>query len=531
MAYSDPFDPAVVPVVLSSPQATAAPVSAPVPAPVLPAPAPPPAGVPLGPLPAPAPPPGTLAPWSPVGAGGAARPVISGASPELNTAIEELKGDIANRERLAGERRTAEAPLIEQGLRELDRPVPQQKQPLQPPQAPKREEIMGAGEQWLMAIATLAGVMGGRGRTHAVNAMSAMTGIVEGLAEGNRQKFEQSAKQWDMENKRITEINTQSRQAYLDEMNNRKLRAEEIDMRLRLTAQRYDDKIAESLIGNKEKLFSLIQARDQLNQTASEYTSGVRGLAGRFGGAGRPMLTQDAIDLSAAMFFVGNPNATKGMSALSGDPVAVRNRLAAAQSGVQPFSPEVLEAARSTTSAQLGYTGEQSYQRTAGSMGARVESASNEVAQLLPQAIEASRSLPRGPFVPWNTLVQKYEAGTSDPRYNDFIVANISLENAYGRAMNPQGVPRVQEKAEAHARGLLSTATSQQAYEVQLRRLALEVLASKRATAQTRQGVGGDEELNDIIKSLSSGAGAATVPGAPAAPMPNVTPGGIRWGQ
>src|SRR5215475_4025051 len=106
MAYSDPFDPAVVPVVLSSPQATASPVSAP----------------------APAPPPGTLAPWSPVGAGGAARPVISGASPELNTAIEELKGDIANRERLAGERRTAEAPLIEQGLRELDRPVPQQKQ-------------------------------------------------------------------------------------------------------------------------------------------------------------------------------------------------------------------------------------------------------------------------------------------------------------------------------------------------------------------------------------------------------------------
>jgi hypothetical protein len=148
---------------------------------------------------------------------------------------------------------------------------------------------------------------------------------------------------------------------------------------------------------------------------------------------------------------------------------------------------------------QQQYAGDTSYQRTAGTQGARVESAANEVAQLVPQAIETSRALPRGKWVPWNELQQKYQQGMSDPAFNDFTLANFSLINAYTRAMNPSGVPRVQERLEQHANGILSTATSPQAYEVQVRRLIKEVEASKRATVQTREGRTDPGTLENII--------------------------------
>jgi hypothetical protein len=108
--------------------------------------------------------------------------------------------------------------------------------------------------------------------------------------------------------------------------------------------------------------------------------------------------------------------------------------------------------------------------------------------QLIPQALETSNALPRGSWVPINLLIQKFEAGTSDPRYYDFSLANFSLMNAYARAMNPQGVPRIQERLEAHAAGVLSQATDQASYKIMIERLWKEVQASKKAVAQTREG-------------------------------------------
>src|SRR5580765_7261359 len=89
----------------------------------------------------------------------------------------------------------------------------------------------------------------------------------------------------------------------------------------------------------------------------------------------------------------------------------------------------------------------------------------------IPLALESSRNLPRGQFVPINQLIQMGQQATSNPQYNDFLVKNQTLAKAYGRAMNPQGIPRVSENAEAKAEGILSKATSQQAYEVQARAL------------------------------------------------------------
>lgn len=134
------------------------------------------------------------------------------------------------------------------------------------------------------------------------------------------------------------------------------------------------------------------------------------------------------------------------------------------------------------------YSGEQSYGRTSGSMGARVESASNEVAQLIPQAVETSHNYLRGKVVSFNKIRNAIESGKSDPAFNDFELANFSLINAYTRAMNPQGTPHVSDRLEQHALNILSTAISPQAYDVQVRRLWKEVQASKKAQAETAGG-------------------------------------------
>lgn len=184
---------------------------------------------------------------------------------------------------------------------------------------------------------------------------------------------------------------------------------------------------------------------------------------------------------------------------------------------------------------QQEFMGEGAYQRSAGTMAARVEAASNEVVQLLPQAIETSRNLPRWNVVPLNTLIQKWQQGTSDPAYNEFALANFSLINAYARAMNPQGMPRVQERVEAHALGVLSMATSQQAYEVQAKRLWMEVQASKKATAETRKGVT-EGDINAPVPWEPAPGGAQGGAGAPQRPRARNAQGheiewnGSAWG-
>lgn len=174
-----------------------------------------------------------------------------------------------------------------------------------------------------------------------------------------------------------------------------------------------------------------------------------------------------------------------------------------AQNGRQPSGEEITKFASD-------YSRQQSYGRAAGSQGERVENAANEVVQLIPQAIEASRNYARqgGKYVGLNELFQAYDRGTSDPKYNDFVLANFSLVNAYTRAMNPQGIPRIQERLEQHALGILSTATDEKAYEVQVRRLWKEVQASKTATAETAKGVN-PGDINAPVPGLDAPSGSS----------------------
>lgn len=155
-------------------------------------------------------------------------------------------------------------------------------------------------------------------------------------------------------------------------------------------------------------------------------------------------------------------------------------------------------------------------------MAVRIETASNEVLELLPQALETSKAMPRGDVKLFNELANKWRENVSDPKYADFQVANFSLISAYTRAMNPQGIPRVQDRLETHAINLLAPNIGTPAYERQLYRMLKEIEASKRAVATTGKGLfnpeTADKDFDAFAKKMEAelshgGTGAPGKPG------------------
>lgn len=413
-------------------------------------------------------------------------------------------------------------------------PMPQQptQQPLGP--APDAKDYQHNSMQFASAMAVLGAVASKFTRTSGTAALSAFAGALKGWQSGNLQAYEESAKKWEQDTKATIENNRQIMDKYKAALENRKMNIDEQMSQIQLVSAQYHDKMMYDAATSKnytlvaqiyEKNYEYTQKasdaatklqekRDeqkQKNEKSAQYWLSPEGQT-KFAQLPPPQqaAVKQLIDIYSSKAVKGGQSGQlvakeNAERADRGEaPMTASEEISFIQSIHPPRSAPAMavEAFKKDFQAKNGrppngeeitkfasnYSGEQSYGRTAGSQGARVENASNEVEQLIPQAVEASRAFPRGQLVPLNTLMQKWDQGKSDPKYNDFMMANFSLLNAYTRAMNPQGVPRIQERLEQHAIGVLSTATSPETYEVQIRRLWKEVQASKTATAKTAEG-------------------------------------------
>lgn len=438
-------------------------------------------------------------------------------------------------------------------------PMPQQPTQQQLGPAPDAKDYQKGAMEFAAAMAVLGAVASKFTRVSGTASLSAFAGALNGWKQGNLEAYENAAKKWEQDTKATLENNRQIMEQYKLALENRKMNIDEQMSQIQLTAAQYHDKMMYDAAAAKnytlvasiyeknaqftqkatEAAAKLQEKRDeqrQKNEQSATYWLSPEGQA-RFQQLPPPQQAaiKQMIDIYASKAvkggqagqLVSQENAER--AARGEPPMTAQEEISFIQSIHPPRSAPAMavEAFKRDFQAKNGraptgeeitkfaasYSGEQSYGRTAGSQGARVENAANEVVQLIPQAIEASRNLPRGKFVPVNILVQKWDQGTSNPAYNDFLMANFSLLNAYTRAMNPQGTPRIQERLEQHALGVLSTATSEQAYEVQVRRLWKEVQASKTATAKTSEGrTPGD--INSPVPGLDTpaGAGDGTIP-------------------
>ncbi len=122
------------------------------------------------------------------------------------------------------------------------------------------------------------------------------------------------------------------------------------------------------------------------------------------------------------------------------------------------------------------YAGNLAGQRTAGVKGANVSIASDEATQMADIALEASKNVPRGSFVPWNQAMNAVASNTSSPALAKFVTATTSLVNAYARAVSPVGVST--DAARQHAYDMLNVAQGPDAYEAVIEQMKKEMEAA-----------------------------------------------------
>jgi hypothetical protein len=356
----------------------------------------------------------------------------------------------------------------------------------------KPPDTRQAAMDWMAIAATFGAIAGARSRYHATTALNAFSGAMRGWAEGDSIGFQKNFDTWQANAEAASRNNEKALRQYEMTMQNAKLNLDQKMMQVQMIAAQDQDQLM-AVSAQQKNITQVSELLDKKAQVGERYYEHTQTLIER------RQQQEDKINIDLAKNgLMRKPDGSFGVDSEQDSPVervaqAIANYQQAPLSSTGARGPmnriimaRVMEINKDFNASK--YTGQQAYERTAGTYGARVETATNEVDQLMPQALDAAQKLPRGEWVPINKLVQQYEAGKSDPRYYDFAFANWSLLNAYARAINPTGVPRLEDKN--HAADLLSTATDQKSYEAVLSRMRKEVEASQRAVGKTR-GVSG----------------------------------------
>ena len=144
------------------------------------------------------------------------------------------------------------------------------------------------------------------------------------------------------------------------------------------------------------------------------------------------------------------------------------------------------DAAKEFSQKQLGYRAEGVSQnaesRTGTTISTNIRIASDEAKQMIDVARKFSDKLPRGQFPTINSITNAAQKGVGGPEIVQLDTALNSLINAYARAINPRGVPTVNDKE--HARGIINSALSKgqlnAAFDVMSQEMTVALKAAER---------------------------------------------------
>lgn len=124
-------------------------------------------------------------------------------------------------------------------------------------------------------------------------------------------------------------------------------------------------------------------------------------------------------------------------------------------------------------------------QRTLGTRTANIELAVTEATKLAPIALAASEKVSRSSFPLLNQVFLAGEKGIGDENVVRLGIAVNSLINVYARAINPTGVPTINDKE--HARELLSAAWSKGQFNAGVDQLMIEMRAAQESPGAVMQ--------------------------------------------
>ncbi len=401
--------------------------------------------------------------------------------------IDRTTASMDRQDQIGEQREKALAPLRQKQMEVASRPIPEPPAQKAPPDVPQRRS-KNEDEDWLQASMILGALAGGFTRRHMTNALAAMQGSIEGYNEGSRQKFDQNMKIWEAENKKTIESNKQAMDHYRDILENRKLNMDQMSVELQIAAATYDDKAMAEAARSKNTLV-IAQLYDKQAQSLSQFEKSATSLAKQHADAKQREWETQAKQYadSPAGLAVANamvqgryplPPTSQRTGFEGARNVAIRDKAfeLAAEQGVvldaatygahqvETKTPKMVERQQALIPGRVQAAGETAAARTAGVAGTNIELASRSAGPIIEMAGQASRDVPRTEFLHLNKLFQMAETEISDPALARFKLVNEELATMLARVLNPRSSVITVSGME-HARNLISTATSPEAYQ------------------------------------------------------------------
>jgi len=338
------------------------------------------------------------------------------------------------------------------------------------------------------------------------NALSAFSGAMEGYQEGSRQKFDQSMKLWEAENKRIQETNHAALSEYHDTLSNRKLTMDQMSIELQVAAAKYDDRAMQTAAKSKNSLViaqlydKQAQALEQMKvsgdrlsqnyemaQQREQNKLAVAQMRALGVAPGQEMPLIDAIGQYKQAPITG-PRGSNIMN-------LVQQKYP--DYDIKKWFAEKYEA---TIPGRVKAAGETAAARTFNVAGANIEIVMSRAGPVLTNAAEAANAVPATEFKRINQLYQTAAEEISDPAIRNFKVANEEVAALFAAVLNPRsGVITV--SAMDHARSLIAASDGPEAYQAILHNI--QRLA-ERESANIRSLRAGGESAPINIPPISS---------------------------
>jgi hypothetical protein len=158
--------------------------------------------------------------------------------------------------------------------------------------------------------------------------------------------------------------------------------------------------------------------------------------------AGAGMLAPDTLAFTAQQYLTGDKSAVQGYSRNATMRAALQTAIVQQAKIMGMSGPDV-------AAKMADYAGIMAGSRTVGQRQANIALASNEAIKMMDIVKQRSDAFARTNFIPFNKALAAYESGTGAPEVKALGQSINSLVNVYARAINPTGVPTVEDKREA----------------------------------------------------------------------------------
>jgi hypothetical protein len=393
---------------------------------------------------------------------------------------QEERGELVKGRRAAS---SAMIDTLEAGRQDLlSNPVPELGKA---PQQPSAQQL-GKGAMEYMQVATALGALaGGLGRRNATFALNAFGSAIKGFTEGNRQQYEANIEEWKEASTRLKEDNQAKIDQYNMIFNNKKLSMDMKLAQIKIVAQQYDDEITYNMADSKQyQALGLAMGRQEdlqrkLDDDHNKSVAMTRKITLATQLMQGQVLSSESVQEVAEQYLAGDRSAITNLSrgpSGGANIQAVREAIAvlAKQRGMSgaDIAAKIQDYSALTAGLRATYTRE-------ANIGTAVQTALDS-GPLLAQSVNQSAGTG---LAIWSEAEGRWAAQKGDPKYQDMVARINTFNNLYARAISG-GVSTV--SGQTHAREMLSPNMPRDAMKAQIRAMMQEMQIEKQAPGKVR---------------------------------------------